>query len=109
MNHSNTNMTNAAASPATAPVCSQDRVNGIDHPATHGGHGGASGCPEDAAQDHGQPRDASGEEMLVSSLTRREALVHYERPIQESLDREDESAAALLVIHDQHLYKLTHN
>ncbi len=101
MNHSKSNMPNAAAqSPATAPVCSQDRPSGTDHPARE-----SSANP---AQEHGQPPGVSEDGVRPQSLTRREALAHYEHLIEESLAREDQRAAALLSIHDQRLYQLTH-
>ena len=50
------------------------------------------------------PQDAANASMQASH----EALRHYECIIEQSLAREDERDAALLAIHDQKLYKLTH-
>ena len=48
------------------------------------------------------------EATSTPTLTRREALRYYERIVEQSIAREDQKVRALLIIHDERLYTLTH-
>jgi hypothetical protein len=117
MNEIKTKLTGASAPiPKGAPAFQRPFV--IEEPQV----GAKPGTQEDShrsadgAQDSVPPApplmtdalDLPNEAASSPTQTRQEALRRYEGIIEQSLAREDERDAALLVIHDEKLYKLTH-